>query len=50
MLTPEEQLLLAIEVRKILKRKKDVTLPMLIAYWRDCADYLEDLSLDSQNH
>ena len=49
MLTTKEQQLLVREVYKTMKRKKGMTLAMVISYYRDCADFLEEVALDSQN-
>ena len=50
MLTEKEQKLLVKEVYKTMKRKPGMSLVMVIDYYRDCADFLEEVALNSQNH
>ncbi len=49
MLTEQEQQLLVKWVYKTMKRKKGMSLAMVIQYYRDCADFLEEVALNSQN-
>lgn len=50
MLTEQEQQLLVKEVYKTMKRKPGMSLAMVIDYYRECADFLESVALESHNH